>query len=34
VSINQQSVTLIGPEERADHVVKLGLTKCVMDKVG
>ena len=33
-SIDQESITLIGPEALAEHVVDLGLTTWVMRKVG
>jgi hypothetical protein len=32
--IDQENVILIGPEALAEHVVDLGLTSWIMDKVG
>jgi hypothetical protein len=34
LSIDQDSVTLLGPEEIAEHVVESGLTTWVMERVG
>jgi hypothetical protein len=34
LSIDQENVTLIGPEALAEHVVDLGLTTWIMGKVG
>ena len=34
LSIDQDSVTLIGPDELAEHIVDLGLTSWIMAKVG
>lgn len=34
LSIDQENITLIGPDALAAHVVDLGLTTWIMDKVG